>query len=81
MGGLLLEVGKGQAPTCEEDADEEAPADVVEDLVPHAAAAFVAALRHVQDRVPPHHLLTQCHLSSCDLKHHMALLASHTIPT
>ena len=53
-----VSVRRGGEATCEEDADEEAPADVVEDLVPHAAAALVAALRHVQHRVPPQHLRT-----------------------
>ncbi len=42
--------------TCEELADEEAPADLREDLVPQEAARLVAALRHVQDCVAPHHL-------------------------
>lgn len=53
---LLYKAYKAYKGTCEEDADEEAPANIVKDLIPHASATFIAALCHVQDRVPPHHL-------------------------
>ncbi len=42
--------------TREELKDEEAPADMIEHLVPQEAPRFVATLCHVQDCVPPHHL-------------------------
>ena len=54
--------------TCEEDADEEAPADIVEDLVPHAAAALIAALCDVQHRVAPHYLWTGTRVSHSRIK-------------
>ena len=41
--------------TCEGAEDPEAPADLVEDVVPDAAPALKAALRHIQDVVPPEH--------------------------
>lgn len=40
-------------PTGEELKDEEAPADLIEDVVPDEAAALEAALAHVQHVVAP----------------------------
>ncbi len=40
--------------TCEKLQDEEAPHHVVKDLVPHTAAALVAALVDVEEVMAPH---------------------------
>lgn len=42
--------------TGEELKDEEAPAHMIEDLVPEQAPGLIAALSHVQNHVPPHYL-------------------------
>lgn len=62
-----VELGAWHERTGEEFKDEEAPADVVEHLIPQEASRLVAALCHVQDRVTPHHLQSP-HLL-CSISH------------
>ena len=56
LDGSMLREGEsrsGDRHTCEELQNEEAPAELVKDVVPYEPAALKAAFAHIQHVVPP----------------------------